>query len=72
MNLTLQALEANSPTGIDAAFGRMASDHAQALMILADPLMNSHVQTLADLSLKHRLPAIYGFREFADAGGLLS
>jgi putative ABC transport system substrate-binding protein len=72
MNLTLQAHEANSPSGIDAAFGRMASDHAQALMILADPLMNSHVQTLADLSLKHRLPAIYGFREFADAGGLLS
>ena len=38
----------------------------------ADPFMNSHVQKLADLSLKHRLPAIYGFREFADAGGLLS
>ena len=72
INLKLQALEANSPSGIDAAFGRMASDHAQALMILADPLMNSHVQKLADLSLKHRLPAIYGFREFADAGGLLS
>jgi putative ABC transport system substrate-binding protein len=34
--------------------------------------MNGHVQQLADLSLKHRLPAIYGFREFADAGGLLT
>jgi putative ABC transport system substrate-binding protein len=72
MNLTLQALEANSPSGIDAAFERMASDHAQALIILADAFMNSHVQKLADLSLKHRLPAIYGFRKFADAGGLLS
>ena len=72
MNLTLQALEANSPSAIDAAFVRMASDQAQALMILADPFMNGHVQKLADLSLKNRLPAIYGFREFADAGGLLS
>jgi putative tryptophan/tyrosine transport system substrate-binding protein len=34
--------------------------------------MNTHVQKLADLSLKDRLPAIYGFREFTDAGGLLS
>jgi putative ABC transport system substrate-binding protein len=41
-------------------------------MILADSYMNSRVRELADLSLKHRLPAIYGFREFADAGGLLS
>ena len=34
--------------------------------------MNGHVQKLADLSLKNRLPAIYGFPEFANAGGLLS
>ena len=34
--------------------------------------MNFHVQKLANLSVKNRLPAIYGFREFADAGGLLS
>ena len=73
MNLTLQAFEANSPSAIDEAFARMASDQgAQALMILADPFMNTHAQKLADLSLKNRLPAIYGFRLFADAGGLLS
>jgi putative ABC transport system substrate-binding protein len=73
MNLMLHGFEANSPSGIDAAFVRMATDQkTQALMILADPLMNAHLQKLADLGLKNRLPAIYGFREFADAGGLLS
>src|SRR5215470_6838072 len=72
MNLTLQAIEANSPSGIDAAFERMASDQAQALLILADSFMNGNVQKLADLSLKDRLPAIYSFPEFANAGGLLS
>jgi hypothetical protein len=46
MNLTLQAFEANSPSGIDAAFVRMASDQAQALIILADSFMNGHVQKL--------------------------
>ena len=72
MDLTLQPLEATSPSAIDATFVRMVSDRAQALMILADPFMNEHVQKIVDLSLKNRLPAIYGFREFADAGGLLS
>jgi putative tryptophan/tyrosine transport system substrate-binding protein len=73
MNLTLRAFEVNSPSAIDEAFVRMASDQgAQALMIFADPFMNTHAQKLADLSLKNRLPAIYGFRLFAEAGGLLS
>jgi putative ABC transport system substrate-binding protein len=72
MDLTLQPLEATSPSAIDATFVRMVSDQAQALMILADPFINEHVQKIANLSLKNRLPAIYGFREFANAGGLLS
>jgi putative tryptophan/tyrosine transport system substrate-binding protein len=72
MNLTLHAFEARSSGDIEAAFARMANDYAQALMILADPLMNFNVKQLADLAMKHRLPTIYGFREFADAGGLVS
>jgi len=72
MNLTLRLFEARSPGEIDAAFVGMVDDHAQAVVPLADPLMNFHVKKLADLGLKNRLPAIYGFREFADAGGLIS
>jgi putative tryptophan/tyrosine transport system substrate-binding protein len=72
MSLKLQAFEVNSPSGIDAAFLTMASDQTQALLILAEPFMNGNVKKLADLSLKNRLPAIYGFRLFTDAGGLLS
>jgi ABC-type uncharacterized transport system substrate-binding protein len=72
MDLTLQAFEASSPEEIDLAFVRMAEAQVQGLVVLADPFMNFHVKKLADLSLRHRLPAIYGFREFADAGGLLS
>jgi putative tryptophan/tyrosine transport system substrate-binding protein len=70
MDLALRAFEARSSGEIDSAFVAMADN--QALVALADPLMNFHVRKLADLSLKNRLPAIYGFREFADAGGLLS
>jgi putative ABC transport system substrate-binding protein len=72
MSLTLRTFEARSSGEIDAAFAGMVNDQVQALMVLADPLMNFNVKRLADLAMKHRLPAIYGFREFADAGGLIS
>jgi putative ABC transport system substrate-binding protein len=71
MNLTLRALEARSAGEIDAAFVGV-TDHVQGLIALADPLMNFHVKRLADLALNNRLPAVYGFREFAAAGGLMS
>jgi putative ABC transport system substrate-binding protein len=72
MNLTLRGFEARSSDEIDSAFMEMAVDHTQGLVTLADPLMNAHLKQLADLGLKNRLPGIYGFREFADAGGLVS
>ena len=50
----------------------MAGDRQQAVLALADSLMIFHVKRLADLSLQHRLPTIFGFREFSDAGGLMS
>jgi putative ABC transport system substrate-binding protein len=71
MNLTLRALGARRADEIDAAFVGIG-DYAQGLIALADPLMNFHVKKLADLALKNRLPAVYGFREFTDAGGLIA
>jgi ABC-type uncharacterized transport system substrate-binding protein len=65
MNLMLRTFEARSSGEINSAFVGMTGDRLQALIALADPLMNFHVAKLADLSLKNRLPTIYGFREFA-------
>ena len=71
MNLMLRPLEARTAGEIEAAFAGLA-DQVQGLVALADPIMNFHVKRLAALALKNRLPAVYGFREFADAGGLMS
>jgi putative tryptophan/tyrosine transport system substrate-binding protein len=72
LNLTVQAFETSDPSQFAAAFAGMAQARAQALMILADAFMNFHAKRIADLALAHRLPAIYGFREFPTAGGLVS
>jgi putative ABC transport system substrate-binding protein len=72
LDLSVQAFEASDPKEFDAAFAGMAQARAQALLILADAFMNFHMDRLAQLALRSRLPAIYGFREFPLAGGLVS
>jgi putative ABC transport system substrate-binding protein len=72
LQLTAHAFEARSATEIDRAFAGMAGEHAQGLVIFADALMVFHEKKLADLALQNRLPAIFGFREFAEVGGLIS
>lgn len=72
LNLTVQSFHTTYPSQFDAAFAGMVASNAQALVILADALMNFHAKKIADLALSNRLPAIYGFREFPEAGGLAS
>jgi putative ABC transport system substrate-binding protein len=48
------------------------SPGADGLLIANDPFITSHIELLAALTVRHALPAIYGYREFARAGGLMS
>ncbi len=50
----------------------MTSEHAGALVVLADPFWFPHRKRLAALAIEHRLPAIFGGRFYAEAGGLIS
>jgi putative tryptophan/tyrosine transport system substrate-binding protein len=55
-----------------ATFEAIAQDSANGLLVLADPLFYSARQMIIALAAKHRLPAIYEDREFAQDGGLIS
>jgi len=72
LKLTLRAYEARSSIEIDEAFTRMVDDRTQALIIFSDGLTVAHQKKLADLALAYRLPAMFGFREFTEMGGLVS
>jgi putative tryptophan/tyrosine transport system substrate-binding protein len=61
-----------SPADFESAFKRMVEEKCSGLYIVASAFANSHWEKLAHLALNYRLPAMYGFREFADVGGLLS
>jgi putative ABC transport system substrate-binding protein len=72
LRVKLDVLEARERQEIDAAFVAMAREPAQALLVMTDPMFEAQRERIVDLAAKHRLPAIFGWREFAEAGGLLS
>ncbi|WP_198030065.1 ABC transporter substrate-binding protein [Bradyrhizobium sp. Tv2a-2] len=66
------AAEVRSPGDLEAAFQAMADDHVRAVIVLVDGMLFSERNRIAVLAATARLPAIYGFRDHVDAGGLAS
>ena len=68
----LQYLDVLDPKDIETAFRAASKGRADAVLVLASPVLNSHRTQIADLAVKSRLPAMYARREFVEAGGLMS
>jgi putative tryptophan/tyrosine transport system substrate-binding protein len=64
--------EVRSPDDLDAAFQALANDRVQAVIVLVDGMFFQERNRIAALAAAARLPAIYGFRDLVDAGGLIS
>ena len=69
---SLVILDGGSDEKIEAAFAALAPQHVRALLVGADPFFDTRRQRLVALAAQHRMPAIYQFREYALAGGLMS
>jgi ABC-type uncharacterized transport system substrate-binding protein len=72
LGVRLQVVEARGPDDFDKAFSDMTRARADALMVLGGTMFISERRRLVDLAAKNRLPAVYLWREFVDAGGLMS
>jgi putative tryptophan/tyrosine transport system substrate-binding protein len=72
LGVQVEAFKAGSPSEIDAAFAKLVERRASALHIAADAFFNTRREQFVVLSARHALPAIFHFREFAAAGGLMS
>jgi ABC-type uncharacterized transport system substrate-binding protein len=55
----------------DRAFPAIRTDRSEALMVLPDATLITHRRQIVELAARSRLPAVYGEREFVDAGGLM-
>jgi putative ABC transport system substrate-binding protein len=70
--LRLQIIDASGPADFERAFHEMTTARADAVTVLPSNVFNNERKRLADLARKNRLPAVFQFREYVDAGGLLS
>ena len=72
LGVQLVIVRANVESDFDAAFSTLVQQRATALLVCASPFFNIRRQQLVVLAARHTLPAIYEWREFAAAGGLMS
>jgi putative ABC transport system substrate-binding protein len=72
LGLQLHTVHASSDRDFDAVFERLTQLRVGALVIGPDNLFTTRSEQLAKLTVRHEMPAIYEFREFARAGGLMS
>jgi putative ABC transport system substrate-binding protein len=72
MGLKTIVVSASSESQFEPAFTTAVEQRADALMVFADPFFNSRRDQLAALAARYKIPAIYEFREYALAGGLMS
>lgn len=72
LGLTLQPLKVRGSGEFEGAFVAMSRKRAHALFGAAGVLTTEHRKALVDLAAKRRIPAIWGERQFVEAGGLMS
>jgi putative ABC transport system substrate-binding protein len=72
LGLQFHVLHASAVRDFDPVFATLAQLRPGGLVIGSDPFFNSQSEQLAALAIRHAVPAIYQYREFAAAGGLMS
>jgi putative ABC transport system substrate-binding protein len=72
LGMQLVVLRANAESDFDGAFSTLIQQRAGALLVCGSPFFNSRREQLVVLAARHAVPAIYEWRDFAAAGGLMS
>src|SRR5262245_43614272 len=72
LGLQLHVLNASTESEIDTAFRTLVELRAGAVIVSVDPVFNNQRAQIVALAARHAVPAIYGLREHAAAGGLMS
>jgi putative tryptophan/tyrosine transport system substrate-binding protein len=72
LGIVLQLQPVNDPDQFEHAFTTIVAARAQALVVVVDPLTVRYRGRIVELATTNQLPAMYGFREFVDVGGLIA
>jgi len=69
VRITLQPLDVHGPGDFERAFSAIKKEHADALSVLANAAVSTNRARIVDFAIKSRLPAMYPYSLFPDAGG---
>ena len=72
LGVRLQVVEVGGPADFDQAFSDMTRERAGGVIVMGSTMIIDERRRLVDLAAKHRLPALYTWRWFVDAGGLMA
>jgi putative ABC transport system substrate-binding protein len=72
LGVKLTAVDFRGPDEFEGAFGTMIREHADALIVLPDPVTNTRRKQIIDLAARHRFPTMYPFPQWVEGGGLIS
>jgi putative ABC transport system substrate-binding protein len=72
LGVEVHSIEVRTPKDFDGALEAAVRQHPGALITVEDPLTMNYRNQIAEFAAKNRLPAIYGLREYVEAGGLMS
>lgn len=72
LNLAIVLVDASGPEQFDDVFDAMARDRVDGVLILSDSTFWIHRARLHALVEKHRLPSVWGHRDYLEGGGLAS
>jgi putative ABC transport system substrate-binding protein len=72
LGITLQRLEVRTPSDFDKAFDAIEKEHANAIHAFPDGITLAGRTRIAEFALRQRLPSVFGWKEYAEAGGLMS
>jgi putative tryptophan/tyrosine transport system substrate-binding protein len=72
INRPVQIVKAAKPEEVDAAFATLAQQHVVGLLVTADPFFDTRQSQIVALAAQYKLPAVYQFRDYVVAGGLMS
>jgi putative ABC transport system substrate-binding protein len=67
----LRYLDVLDSKDIETVFQTAAKGHADAVIVLGNPILNAHRKQIVELAVKHRLPATYARPEYIESGGLM-
>jgi ABC-type uncharacterized transport system substrate-binding protein len=72
LRVELHGAGAREPKELERAVSALMEERIQALVVFPDGMFQSQTSQIVALAARHRLPAVYGLREFAEAGGLMA